>query len=217
VTLASGLIGGKTSTATKTAGAIDKVDDAAKLAGKVENVADDVVVNPRNNNTRAIDDTNLTNSVAGTIDNELGNAPNQSSFPPWLKQQLDEGRDFNAAQNDRFPYNELYIEDPKGGSHFKLDSYNDISGEIVSRKLTQLADIQEQTAKNYISEIEKKYAPGRTIANVPTSGSLAGETLRGTKFLEVPVQTRPIPQAIIDAADRADVTIRDVNGRIHNP
>jgi hypothetical protein len=52
ITLATSLFGGSSSTLSKTAGAADNINDAAKLVNKVENVADDVVkpssqINPK--------------------------------------------------------------------------------------------------------------------------------------------------------------------------
>jgi hypothetical protein len=115
-----------------------------------------------------------------------------------------------------YPYNEVYINKPGGGnSYYRLDSYNPESGEIVSRKFTQFSEIQDQTALRYINEIQKKYPVGATIADVPSSGSLAGQQLQGRLILEVPVQNNPIPQTIIDAADNAGVLIRDIDGRMY--
>ncbi|AXA90573.1 PAAR domain-containing protein [Massilia sp. YMA4] len=140
--------------------------------------------------------------------------PRQSSRPEWLR-RLDEGNDFNAERAPEYPYNELYIDSPKGSGYTRLDSYNPIAGEIVSRKYTQLSEIQEKTAIGYINEIGAKYPVDATIAKVPSSGELAGEKLAGQHYLEVPVQVRPIPQAVLDAAERAGVVIRDVNGKIY--
>jgi hypothetical protein len=72
VTLASGLIGGETSTATKTAGAIDKVDDAAKLAGKVEkSTSDDVLQTTKNapstDNPNPIDSTKAVDKTPSSL------------------------------------------------------------------------------------------------------------------------------------------------------
>jgi filamentous hemagglutinin len=64
-------------------------------------------------------------------------------------------------------------------------------------------------------EIAAKYPAGASIANVPSSGTLGGDFLKGGYYLEVPVQTGPIPQRVLDAAGRARVTIRDVNGKIY--
>ncbi|OFA05368.1 hemagglutinin repeat-containing protein [Duganella phyllosphaerae] len=137
-----------------------------------------------------------------------------SSRPAWLA-RLDAGNDFNAARSSAYPYNEVYIDSPKGSGYTRLDSYDPVAGEIVSRKFTQLSSVQEQTAFNYINELPAKYPVNGKIANVPTSGSLAGQPLLGQHILEVPVQTNPIPQSVLDAANRAGVLIRDFNGHVH--
>ena len=66
--------------------------------------------------------------------------------------------------------------------------------------------------KRYIQELPTKYAPESPIANVPSAGDLAGRRLHGQMFLEVPVQKRPVPRRVLDAAKRAEVKIRDING-----
>lgn len=136
---------------------------------------------------------------------------------PYWKQRLVEGNQFNEDQKDNYPYSEVYIEktDGEATSYYRLDSYDPEKGEIVSRKHTQLSNIQETTAKKYINELTQKYPDGATIANVPSSGSLSGETLVGQMILEVPVQNVPVPQAVISAADNAGVIIRDINGTIY--
>jgi hypothetical protein len=147
--------------------------------------------------------------------NNIDDVARASSRPEWLR-RLDEGNAFNRAQAPNYPYNEVYINKPSGGnSYYRLDSYNPEAGEIVSRKFTQFSEIQDQTALNYINEIQNKYPVGATIADVPSSGSLAGRRLQGQPILEVPVQTHPIPQSILDAADNANVLIRDVDGRVY--
>jgi hypothetical protein len=150
--------------------------------------------------------------VAAAGAEEAGAAANASSKPLWL-QRIEAGNEFNAANRARYPYNEVYIDKPNGeGGYYRLDSYNPTTNEIVSRKFTQLSQITENTAESYINEAVTKYPPGATIADVPSSGSLAGSTLQGQVILEVPVQTAPIPQSILDAASKAKVIIRDVTG-----
>jgi len=99
--------------------------------------------------------------------------------------------------------------------YFRLDSYNPDSGEIVSRKFTQLSDIQESTANSYINEIPSKYPVGATVADVPSSGTLAGSTLHGQYVLEVPPQVNPVPQGVLNSANQAGVLIRDTNGHVY--
>lgn len=79
----------------------------------------------------------------------------------------------------------------------------------------QLSEIQEPTAIRYINEMTTKYPANATIADVPSSGPLSGRPLVGQHYLEVPVQARPIPQSVLNAAERAGVIIRDINGQIY--
>jgi len=130
-------------------------------------------------------------------------------------QRLDAGNEFNKVQSKNYPNNEVYIQRPDGNGYYRVDSYNPIKGEIASRKLTQLSEVSEATAKSYISEAITKYPSGATIAKVPSSGSLGGQKLQGTVILEVPPQNGVIPKAILDSANKAGVLIRDTNGKVY--
>lgn len=149
-------------------------------------------------------------------DKPLDDDKRVSSKPDWLR-RVEEGNDFNKRQAANYPNNEVYVNKPDGDGYFRLDSYNPNTGEIVSRKHTQLSDIQESTAVNYINEIQKKYPVGAKIADVPTNvqNGLAGQRLQGQYILEVPVQKNPVPQSVIDAANDAGVLIRDINGTVY--
>ncbi|WP_177017150.1 DUF637 domain-containing protein [Pseudomonas sp. D2002] len=151
-----------------------------------------------------------TGSAAGKVDDVVA----LSSKPEWL-QRLDAGNEFNKVQSKSYPNNEVYIQRPDGNGYYRVDSYNPIKGEIVSRKLTQLSEVSEATAKSYISEAVTKYPSGATIAKVPSSGSLGGQKLQGTVILEVPPQNGVIPKAILDSANKAGVLIRDTNGKVY--
>jgi filamentous hemagglutinin len=109
----------------------------------------------------------------------------------------------------------VYVNNSTGGGYYRLDSYNPTSGEIVSRKFTQFSEIQEKTGVGYVNELTSKYPVGATIANVPSSGALSGKVLQGQPILEVPVQLKPIPQSVLDAAKQSSTVIRDVNGKIY--
>lgn len=109
----------------------------------------------------------------------------------------------------------MYVQKPGGSGYYRVDSYNPRTSEIVSRKHTQLSDIQESTALSYINEIPKKYSPGTVIADVPSSGTLANQRLQGQMILEVPVQTNPVPSSVTNAAREAGILIRDINGTIY--
>ena len=142
------------------------------------------------------------------------NLASKSLKPEWL-QRLEAGNEFNKVESKNYPYNEVYVLRPDEKGYYRVDSYSPAGAEIVSRKLTQLSEVSESTAKSYISEAIKKYPSGATIADVPSSGSLASQKLQGTVILEVPPQRAAIPQSILDAANRAGVLIRDTKGNTY--
>ncbi|WP_177430931.1 MULTISPECIES: hypothetical protein [Pseudomonas] len=137
-----------------------------------------------------------------------------STKPEWLR-RIDAGNEFNKIQSANYPHNEVYINKPESKKYYRLDSYNPTSGEIISRKHTQFSDITEQTGKDYIREAANKYPAGSTIANVPSSGALAGQKLQGSLILEVPPQAKPVPQSILKLADDSGILIRDTKGVIY--
>ena len=141
----------------------------------------------------------------------------------------------NKARAKFYPYNEVYLEAPKKAinlpegsptkhQYVRLDSY--VPGkEIVSRKYTQLSEVSEETAIRYLKELSDKYAPGTKIADVPSniSGANAGifkanngKVLDGQMILEVPVQKKPIPQNVINYADKLRIKIRNTNNKLYN-
>ena len=142
----------------------------------------------------------------------------------------------NKARAKFYPYNEVYLEAPKKAvnlpegsptkhQYVRLDSYNPHTGEIVSRKYTQLSEVSEETAIRYLKELSDKYAPGTKIADVPSniSGANAGifkanngKVLDGQMILEVPVQKKPIPQNVINYADKLRIKIRNTNNKLYN-
>jgi filamentous hemagglutinin len=132
---------------------------------------------------------------------------------------MEEGNQFNRDRASAYEFNEVAVENPDGGTALRLDSYSPKvgTGEIVSRKYTQLAKILPQTAINYLNEFVKKYSPGTLISNTVKTRleGLSGKKLGGTMYLEVPPQTNPIPQAVLDAAKKRDIIIRDSNGTSH--
>jgi len=205
---------------------VDKIDDLADGARVVHNVLENLdepaaVANGLENlavpGVNDIDGVPGGQTITGRADEVV-----ESSRPEWLR-RLDEGNDFNAERAEFYDYNEVYVQKPDGDGYYRLDSYSP-GDEIVSRKHTQLSEVQERTAIGYINEINDKYPEGATIADVPSNidGGNAGifdsgNTLRGEKILEIPVQENPVPQAVIDAANDADVIIRDTDGTIYNP
>ena len=106
----------------------------------------------------------------------------------------------------------------------RLDSYNPRTGEIVSRKRTQLWKIPEEIAIRYLKELEAKYSPGSVIADVPSNrvGANAGifeenegNILKGQMILEVPVQKEPVPESVLRYAAKEKIKIRDTEGTIY--
>ena len=141
----------------------------------------------------------------------------------------------NKARAKFYPYNEVYLEAPKKAinlpegsptkhQYVRLDSYNPHTGEIVSRKYTQLSEVSEETAIRYLKELSDKYAPGSIIADVPSNRTGVnkgifelnqGDKLKGQMFLEVPVQKKSVRESILKYARDNNIQIRDINGKIY--
>ena len=142
---------------------------------------------------------------------------------------------FNKARAKFYPYNEVYLEAPKKAinlpegsptkhQYVRLDSYNPHTGEIVSRKYTQLSEVSEETAIRYLKELSDKYAPGSIIADVPSNRTGVnkgifevnqGNDLKGEMILEVPVQKKSVPKSILKYARVKKIQIRDINGNVY--
>ncbi len=84
------------------------------------------------------------------------------------------------------------------------------NNQLISHKFTQLSEITEKTAKGYIDEIGAKYANQTT-----KSRKLADQvdTFDMKKVLEIPPQKNGIPKEILDYAEEAGVTIREISGK----
>ena len=48
-----------------------------------------------------------------------------------------------------------------------------------------------------------------------SSGALGGKLLEGSVILEIPPQTKSIPQSVLDTAKQKGVIIRDTNGKVY--
>lgn len=98
------------------------------------------------------------------------------------------GNDFNKKAVDLqwYKYHEVTVEQLINGKKvkFRLDSYEDGS-KIVSRKATDLANIQFSTFQGYIAEIKKKYPRGTKIT-APKYSELKNKVLSGNYYLEIP-------------------------------
>jgi len=133
--------------------------------------------------------------------------------PAWL-QRVKAGRASDKSRESEYDYNQVYFEG-KTTDHLKLDSFNSETGEILSRKLNDLSQVSKKAALSYINEIERKNALGTKISDVPSNRDIAGRTHKGQMYLKVPVQKNGVPQVIVDAARKASVLIRDIDGWIY--
>lgn len=137
-----------------------------------------------------------------------------------IANRMASGTQFNRDNWHRYPFNEVRLTNGR-----VLDSYNPDLGEIVSRKNTQLADVQLSTAREYINEAVRKYPEGQEIASSPsvlrqeqlTGRRIAGEPLEGDIILEVPSQARAVPPDVLDYARSKGVTIRTTDGEVLTP
>ena len=179
--------------------AVDNIGDLAAAARGI----DEVTGLPRYAEDIAL----LTDEAAVAAD-----ATRTSRMPQWLKDRLEAGRQFNRDNWSRYDANEVIL-----GNGKILDSCS-LNGENVSRKLTQLSDVQPGTARQYLNELVNKYSPGEVVAAKPSNErqfptSMIGKPIRGQLVLEVPVQNLPVPQTVLDKAAELNVVIRDVSGR----
>ncbi|WP_339232744.1 hypothetical protein NSQ16_18840 [Bacillus sp. PS108] len=147
-----------------------------------------------------------------------GKSSNKNPLPSWLKERWEAGNNFNKENRPRYPYNEVELEAKEaGGKKYVVDSYSPNKEIVISRKYTQLSDVQEKTALSYLNEITKKYSSGSKISNDPFNPkALKGGRLKGELILEVPVQNKAIPQKILDEATKNRIIIRDINGKVYN-
>ncbi|MBX9246983.1 hypothetical protein ICW40_19515 [Actinotalea ferrariae] len=97
------------------------------------------------------------------------------------------------------------------GKLVRLDSWDPVTKELVSRKTTQLGRIDEWDALAHVQELVLKYPSGAIVADTPSTraAGLAGQRIEGQLVLEVPPQVDPIPQRVLDYANERGVLIRD--------
>jgi hypothetical protein len=117
------------------------------------------------------------------------------------------GNAFDRAIENRkiYPYNQVGLE---GG--FRLDSYDPLKGEIISRKATDFDVIDPSTFKGYLEELKQKYSAGTKIRSDKYKTQIDGQALRGKQFLEVPKSNEASAnRAAFEAAAKAEgITIR---------
>ena len=128
----------------------------------------------------------------------------------WLYDSpIARGNAFNDFVNTNplysYPYNEVTLVNEK-----RVDGYDPVLGEIVSRKATDLDDILPATFVTYLREMHIKYAPGTKIKAPKYGDKLKGMELKGRLILEVPDSNLSSPniQAYIDIAQSYDIELR---------
>ncbi|WP_342559991.1 T7SS effector LXG polymorphic toxin [Psychrobacillus sp. FSL W7-1457] len=126
----------------------------------------------------------------------------------WLNDSpMARGNNFNkTAREDRwYPYDEVHLSNGK-----RLDSYDPIKGEIVSRKATDLIEIDIKTFEKYLKELNNKYPAGTKIRSNKYE-RIDGTILQGKQILEIPATNKnftQIEEYIKLAKDKYDVEIR---------
>ncbi|MGQ1948758.1 hypothetical protein ACT3CD_16830 [Geofilum sp. OHC36d9] len=130
----------------------------------------------------------------------------------WLNDSpLARGNAFNeTARIERwYPYNEVTLSNGKRVDSFRPPKDGN-HGEIISRKATDLDDVQLSTFESYLNEMSQKYAPGTSI-NAPKYGDdLKGKVLEGNLILEIPDNNRALSniQDYIDIAKTKNIELR---------
>ena len=133
---------------------------------------------------------------------------------------MSDGRRFNISREGAYLYDEVTIRQGDGGVKY-LDSYT--PGEaVVSRKITQLAEVSDDRVRDIVDEFDKKYRPGdqTSPSQIPPriasslhnrrNSSVNRSMVRGSS--RFPVQSAEVPAwARQYAADR-DILIRDATG-----
>ncbi|PFZ98390.1 T7SS effector LXG polymorphic toxin [Bacillus wiedmannii] len=125
----------------------------------------------------------------------------------WTKNSpMARGNRFNSKAREEgwYDYHELHLE-----NHKRLDSYDPIFEEIVSRKATDLHKIDESTFRTYLNEFRDKYSSGTKIRSNQYP-ELDGLKLNGDYILEVPASNKNIKniEKYKEIAEEYGVTLR---------
>ena len=130
----------------------------------------------------------------------------------WLLESpMARGNAFNKKALDLgwYDYFEINLENGK-----RLDSYippsNGNVGEIISRKATNLEEIELTTFESYLKEMQTKYAAGTKIRSNKYP-ALDGQTLQGKQILEIPASNQSfseIQDYINLAKNKYDIELR---------
>lgn len=137
----------------------------------------------------------------------------------WLA-RVRKGRQFDLDRNVYYDFNQVYVTKNSGSGYWVLDSYGPKDSALgagpVSRKFTQIADVQIGSAKAMLQQAQRKYRSGTSFADVPSRPArLMEKTVQGQLWLEVPVQIKPVPAEILVTTRQLGIKIRDVSGRVY--
>ena len=105
----------------------------------------------------------------------------------WLNDSpMARGNAFNntAIDNEWYPYNEVHLTNGK-----RLDSYDPVKKEIISRKATDLDMIDVKTFEQYLKELGDKYPAGAKIRS-DKYPKIDGQHLQGKQILEIPASNQ---------------------------
>ncbi|MEC2077220.1 hypothetical protein [Metabacillus fastidiosus] len=108
----------------------------------------------------------------------------------WLNDSpMARGNKFNKTVRKRriYNYHEIHLENGK-----RLDSYDPIAKEIISRKAIDLDMIDEKTYRTYLKEMDQKYSVGTKIRS-NRRPELDGRKLEGELILEIPASNKNLP------------------------
>ncbi len=126
----------------------------------------------------------------------------------WTKDSpMARGNKFNktAEKNRWYPNNEVHLSNGK-----RLDSYDPFEREIISRKATDLEDIDIKTFEKHLKEMKTKYAVGTKIRSNKYD-EIDGTELQGKQILEIPASNKnfkKIDEYIKLAKNKYDINIR---------
>jgi hypothetical protein len=209
--------------------AIDNLDELGDLARTLRVVDDlDVAVDTTHAFRRILNefdgDIGRTRDALRTyLVDELGLSPADARF----RADVIAGNEFNRLRSGIGTQLSEVELGPTGQRGPRVDAWDPVTGEIISRKFTQLWDVDPGTARGYIDELVNKYEPGQEVKITPTvirKAEQAGldvedlpTTLEGRPVLEVPPQTGDIDASLLDYAREQGVTIRDTEGTVLNP
>jgi hypothetical protein len=126
------------------------------------------------------------------------------------------GNAFNKKAEQLFNVNELNLK--VDGNNVRVDSYVPprinsegkliSEGKIISRKATDLEDIDIKTFEGYLKEMKKKYYPGAKIRS-DVYPELDGKLLDGKQYLQIPESNKSFSQLqdYIKLANENDIEI----------